>query len=458
MSEAGRPRITFLGGTGTVTGSKYLVEHAGKRVLVDCGLFQGYKQLRLRNWAPFPIDPASIDAVVLTHAHIDHSGYVPRLVKSGYRGRVFCSPGTHAICKLLLPDSGHLQEQDADYANRKGFSRHDPALPLYSEEDAVRALGHLEPLPMGEERELTSGVSVTLRRAGHIVGASTVLLRLAERRLLFSGDLGRPQDPLIRPPAPPAPTDFLVVESTYGNREHPTGDPRDTLASVIRRTVDRRGVVLVPSFAVGRTQLLLLLINELKADGRIPEVPVFVDSPMATSATEIYDRFADEHCVEPKACARAFDAARYTRSVDDSKALDRRDEPKIIISASGMITGGRILHHLKYFLPGRRNTILIAGFQAGGTRGAALLGGAQDLKIHGQRIPVRAEVANLQGLSAHADAEEILEWLSGLAEAPRMTFVTHGEPDASDALRGKIEERLGWACSVPEHRDVIELD
>ena len=442
--------ITFLGAAGTVTGSKTLVEHGGRRLLVDCGLFQGWKQLRLMNWEPLPFRARDIDAVLLTHAHLDHSGALPLLVKQGFRGPVLATPATRELCQLLLPDSGRLQEEEAGYANRHGTSKHRPALALYTEEDAHAALRHFEELPLGTPAELVPGLVATLRRAGHILGAAQAELAAAGRTLLFSGDLGRSDDPLMQPPEPIARADHVVVESTYGDRLHeaaPADDPR--LGEAIARTAARGGIVVIPAFAVGRTQLLLLLIHRLKAAGAIPDLPVFLDSPMAVDTTAIYHRHGREHRISREECAGMFHAARMVRTVEESKALAGLRHPAVIVSASGMATGGRVLHHLRHLLPDRRNTVVLAGYQAGGTRGARLAAGETTLRIFGEDVPVRAEVVALAGMSAHADAAQLLAWLRTAPQPPRQVFVTHGEPGPADALRGRIEHELGWNATVP---------
>ncbi len=449
--------IKFLGAAGTVTGSKYLLTARGKRLLVDCGLFQGYKQLRLRNWAPLPLDPRTLDAVILTHAHIDHSGYLPLLVKNGFAGPVYCSEATRELCEILLPDSGRLQEEDAAYANRQGFSKHRPALPLYTETDAARAVRQLVPVAFEREVALGGALRFRLSLAGHILGASMVGIYHDGTSMLFSGDLGRPNDPLMPAPATIERADYLVVESTYGDRRHDRRDPRRLLADVFNRAFKRGGAVIVPAFAVGRAQILLYYIHLLKSTKAIPDVPVFLNSPMAVEVTRIFRRHPAEHRLTPAECDAACAVAQYVNRVEDSKALNARKGPMIIVSASGMATGGRVLHHLKAFAPDPRNTVLFAGFQAGGTRGAAMLAGAEAVKIHGEYVPVRAEVANISNLSAHADYTEILAWLKGFTAPPRATFVTHGEPGVADALRRQIEERLGWAVRVPEHQEQIEL-
>ena len=449
-------RLTFLGATETVTGSKYLVDAGPMRLLVDCGLFQGVKRLRLRNREPFPVAPASIDAVVLSHAHIDHSGYLPVLAREGFRGAVYCTPATADLCAILLPDSARLQEEEAEYANRAGYSKHRPALPLYTREDAERALARLRPVPYGEEFDVDGGV-LHFRRSGHIVGSALVGLRGEGRTLLFSGDLGRPHDLVMPPPERVEHADYLVIESTYGDRRHAEVDPADQLAEVVERTVRRGGAVVVPAFAVGRTQALLVLLHRLQQAGRIPDVPVFLDSPMAEAATRVFHAHPEEHRLPAREAEVVRALPRATSTVEESKEIDRMRYPRVIISASGMATGGRVLHHLKALAPDARNTILLVGYQAAGTRGAALLGGAKSLKIHGAYVPVHAEVAVLENMSVHADYTETLGWLRGFRSAPRCTFVTHGEPTAADALRLHIEEELGWTVRVPAHGEVAEL-
>jgi metallo-beta-lactamase family protein len=450
--------LRFLGGVGTVTGSKYLLESGKRKILIDCGLFQGLKQLRLRNWARFPIDPAQIDAVVLTHAHLDHSGYLPLLVKNGFRGPVYCTPGTRDLCAILLPDSGFLQERDAEFANRHGFSRHKPAFPLYTEKDARTCLERIAPKNFNERFEVAPEIHVQFHRAGHILGASIVEITIGKTRLVFSGDLGRSDDPVMYDPTPMRQADYLVVESTYGDRSHEPSDPQDALAEVITRTAQRGGIVLIPSFAVGRAQMLMYHLDQLKRAGRIPDLPVYLDSPMAVNASDVFcDRFED-HRLSQEQCRRTCDVAHYVRDAEESKNLDRDRMPKVILSASGMATGGRVLHHLKAFAPDARNTILFAGYQAAGTRGAAMVAGAEAVKIHGAYVPVKAEVDNLRMLSAHADRTEILAWLRHFEKPPRMTFITHGEPVASDALRHAIEEQLKWMTHVPEHMERAILE
>jgi len=448
-------KLTFLGGVGTVTGSKYLVEYNGRRVLVDCGLFQGFKQLRLRNWNPPPFAPSSIDAVLLTHAHLDHSGYLPLLVKQGFKGPIHATDATRDLCEILLPDSGHLQEQDAEFANRHRFSKHHPALPLYTEEDARRCLRQFRSVAFHKPLEI-AGMTAFFRRAGHILGAATIELS-ADVKVLFSGDVGRPQDIAMPPPEPLPAVDYLLVESTYGNRIHNGVDAEDVLAQAITRTASRGGTILIPAFAVGRTQVLLLHLSRLMAAGRIPKLPIFLDSPMAIDASDIFCRHPDDHKLSTAETNKAFSVAKYVQTAEESKSLDQMVMPKVIISASGMATGGRVLHHLKTYAPDHRNLIMFSGFQAGGTRGATLVAGGKSVKIHGSYVEVAAEVSNLDMLSAHADANELLAWLRSAPQPPRTAFVTHGEPEAADTLRRRISEELQWNSKVPEYRESVEL-
>lgn len=450
-------QLTFLGGAGTVTGSKYLLEGANGRILVDCGLFQGFKSLRLKNWAPLPIDVRRIDAVVLTHAHLDHSGYLPLLVKRGFKGRVFCTRATGELCAVLLPDAGHLQEKDADFANRHKISKHKPALPLYTEQDAWAALEQLFPVPFDHAQDLPNGAMLRFRRMGHILGAASAQIDWDGTTVVFSGDIGRYDDATMVDPVAIERADYLLVESTYGNRRHERRDATQALAETIGDTIGRGGTVVIPAFAVGRIQSVLFHLNVLKSRGALSNVPIFLDSPMAVDATEIFCRSPHDHKLSEAECRLSCAVTEFTRSVEQSKALTTNPLPKVIVSASGMATGGRVLHHLKRYAPDPKSTILFAGFQAGGTRGAAMVSGATSIKIHGEYVPVRAQVKNLEMLSAHADADEVMRWLRGFKAAPRMTYAVHGEPAASDALRHRIEEELGWPCIVPEHGERAEF-
>ena len=426
-------------------------------MLVDCGLFQGYKELRLRNWAPLPIDPTTVDCVLLTHAHLDHSGYIPLFVKHGFRGKIICTEATRDLCSILLPDSGHLQEEEARYANLKGYSKHHPAEPLYTKDDADISLSYFKTVAFDKPFKIYDDVYVSFHYAGHILGASLIRLEHEGASILFSGDLGRYVDPVMNPPQAPPESDYLVVESTYGNRLHDKSDPEIQLRDIINRTATRGGVVLIPAFAVGRTQALLYYIQQLKAKKEIVDIPVFVDSPMATNATDIFAHHAGENRLTRQQCADVCGVAQYIRSVEESIALRDRNGPMIILSASGMATGGRVVHHIKNYAPNHKNTILFSGFQAGGTRGDRMVRGEKELKIYGQMVTVHADVIQLESTSAHADYEEILSWLGHLKNPPRKTFITHGEIAAAHALKGKIEQKFDWCCQVPAYLDKYEL-
>lgn len=460
--------LEFLGATRTVTGSRHLVEVDGYRVLVDCGLFQGLKELRLRNWDPFPVDPATIDAVILTHAHIDHSGYLPKLVKEGFGGKVYATPATAELARIMLPDSARLQEEEADYANKVGSSKHRPALPLYTEREANDALRLMVSVNYRKRVNLTKKLSFQFINAGHILGSSFVRMALempdgSEKTILLTGDIGRYNEPIIHDPTPIEEADYVVLESTYGDREHPDLDVRETLARIVNETVARGGHLLIPAFAVGRTQTLLYHLRALEEEGRIPSIPVYVDSPMAASATRLYLNHKEEHDLEMKdlmddrrnpLAPKRFNLAR-TRQ--ESKSITDLEESTIVISASGMCTGGRILHHLRRRLPDERNTVLFVGFQALGTRGRRILDGEKEIKIFGEMIPVRAKVEILENLSAHGDYHEILRWLGGFRRAPKKVFLVHGEPEAAESLRRKIVEQFGWNVSIPEYLEKAEL-
>lgn len=450
--------LQFLGAAGTVTGSKYMLRVAEQQLLIDCGMFQGFKSLRLRNWADPPFNPAAISAVVLTHAHIDHSGYLPVLVKRGFRGRIYCTEATSELCHIMLPDSARLAEEDAERANRRGYTKHKPALPLYTERDAEAALRHFVTVPFHHEFKPVASLGVSFAGAGHILGAASVHASYQGTTFLFSGDLGRYHDSIMRAPEAPKSADFLVVESTYGDRRHEQTDPEQKLGEIIDRIIKRKGTVVIPAFAVGRTQALLLSIARLKAASKISnDVPVYLNSPMAQDVTEIYHRHRSEHRLSIAECEAACHVAKIVNSIEESKQLNESREPKILIAGSGMATGGRVVHHLAAFGPDAKNAIVFAGFQAGGTRGAAIVAGAKDVKIHGHYVPIRAEVFSLNNLSAHADADELMQWLKGFESPPQRTFVTHGEPPAADALRLRIKDTLGWNVHVPEYLESVEL-
>lgn len=457
MKNRNEATLRFLGATDTVTGSRFLVDSGGHRILVDCGLFQGFKRIRVRNRAPFPVPPASIDAVLLTHAHLDHTGYVPALVRDGFRGRVHATAATTELCTLLLPDSGHLQEEEARYADLHEYSSHHPAVPVYTAADAVRSLNSFEPHGFESPLDLGGGIQATFVPAGHILGASQIRLTVQGTRVHFTGDLGRPHDPLMHRPRALGAADVLVAESTYGNRVHPEINPEDELGEVIGRAANRGGVVLVAAFAVGRAETLMLHLSRLRRRGAIPDIPIYLNSPMAIDASGMYQRHPEEHRLQEREYKEMYRVATMTRSVDDSKLLNLRGGPMVIISASGMLTGGRILHHLQAYGPDPKNVVVLSGYQAAGTRGAALAGGARQLRIFGEDVPINAEIVMLDSLSAHADSNEIIEWMRAAPQAPRMTYVTHGEPDASDALRVRIRRELGWNVRVPEYLEAVPL-
>lgn len=458
--------LRFLGAAGTVTGSRFLVETSEARVLVDCGLFQGRKELRLRNWAPFPVDPSSVDAIVVTHAHIDHLGFLPALVRDGFRGRVLCTPATAALATIVLEDAARLQEEEAEYANRKGYSKHHPALPLYTGDDAARALELLRPVVFGHGTEPAPGVEVVLRPAGHILGAATAELFFADadRAILFTGDLGRPVHPLLRPPEPPAAADVIVTESTYGNRRHADEiQGIELLASVISRTAAKGGSVVIPAFAVDRTEVVLMTLRRLTDEGLIPRLPVYADSPMALAVLDVYRKAIVDGSPEIREdiTEDPFGDVGDLHEVptsEGSRKLNDLDYPSIIVSASGMATGGRVLHHLANRLPDPRNAVVLVGFQAPGTRGQLLASGARSLKMLGRYVPVRAEVVELGCFSVHADADELVGWLGSGPVPPDVAYVVHGEPMANDALCGRLTSELEWNAVVPAHDERVRVD
>lgn len=460
--------LTFYGATGTVTGSRFVLDIDKTKLLIDCGLFQGSKQNRLRNWDPFPIPPGEIDRILLTHAHIDHAGYLPRFCKDGFAGQIHCTFPTYDLCEILLRDSAHLQEEDAYWANKKGFSKHKPALPLYTIEDAENALTFFSPKYYGEDFYGQDDLRIKFKDAGHILGSAFIDIKKGNgadtRKILFSGDLGRPAQPILRDPVQVFNVDYLVLESTYGNRLHESNSGKDELARVINESVERGGVLVIPSFAVGRTQTLLYTIRELEEKGLIPVLQVFVDSPMAIDATAIFEnRLADQDLearvqkVEGKDIFRPK-RLRICKSRNESKAINQQKSRAIIISSSGMVTGGRILHHLTERLPHSENTILFVGYQAEGTRGRTILEGAQEVKIHGRHVPINAKIENITGYSGHADYNEILAWLMGFNKPPKTTFLVHGEPESSAALKTKIEEHLNWNVVIPDFDHNFELE
>ena len=461
-------KITFLGAAGTVTGSKYLVEAEGKRLLVDCGLFEGSKALRQRNWEPPPIAPASIEWVLLTHAHIDHTGYLPRLVTSGFAGPIYATPATRELCTLLLPDSAHLQEEDARYATKKGYTEHTPPLPLYTVAESEAALAQFHEIPRADTFTISPQFSVRPHDAGHILGSSWLELTITENGkqtlVVFSGDLGRYDQPILKNPEPPSRADFLLCESTYGDRDHPAGSVSDELAEVINGTAKRGGAVVIPSFAVGRAQTLMYYLRELEEQQRIPRLPVYLDSPMAISVTDLYERHHEDHDLQftkeeqgGKHDPLNTHEVHMTRTVEESKQINEVVAPCIIISASGMVTGGRVLHHLARRLPDSRSTVLLVGYQAEGSGGRALQEGAKYLRIHGEEVPVRARVVEIPQLSAHAGKSELLRWLSGFQAPPRQTFLTHGEPVALNALRDAVTHQFRWPVMIPAYLQSVDL-
>lgn len=445
--------LKFLGAAGTVTGSRYLLDCNDKRLLIDCGLFQGHKANRLRNWAQFPVPPQSIEAVLLTHAHIDHTGYLPLLVKNGFKGTIYATEATFALCGVLLRDSAHLQEEDARRANKYGYSRHHPALPLYTMEDAKRALKQFKVIEYDKHYAIIPGGEISWHRAGHILGAAMVRLQFEGRTTLFSGDLGRADDPILKPPALMQEADYLVIESTYGDRLHGKSTPEEQLASIITDTCKHGGTVLIPTFAVGRAQNLLYYLHKLKEIDAIPDVPIFLDSPMAASATKIFQRYAHEHNLSQKHADAICNSVKVVNTPEESRALDENPMTKIILSASGMATGGRVLHHLKVFAPDPKHSIVFAGYQVPGTRGAKIVAGNTEIKIHGEYYPVRAHVHALENISAHADYAEVLTWLRHLQKPPIKVFITHGERSAAVSLKEKIETRFHFNCVIPDYLD-----
>ncbi|MBF4571947.1 MBL fold metallo-hydrolase [Herbiconiux sp. VKM Ac-1786] len=449
--------MSFLGATDTVTGSRYLIDGGGQRTLVDCGLFQGVKTIRDRNRSPLPVAPDSIDAVLLTHAHLDHSGYLPALVRDGFTGPIYATSGTAELCEILLPDSGYLLEQEAAHAASHHFSSHSRPTPIYTAADATACLSRFRTVEFDVPVQLSGTSSATFVPAGHILGASQIRVTEDSYSVHFTGDLGRGGDPLMRAPRDLEPSDVLVTESTYGDRVHSDDDPEAVLGDLIRRVAGKGGVVLIPAFAVGRTETILLHLSRLRDRGEIPDVPIYLNSPMAINAARIYERHPDEHRLDRAEVERMYDIAHPVRSVDASKLLNLRGGPMIIISASGMLTGGRILHHIEAYGSDSHNAIVLTGFQATGTRGAALTSGARTLRIFGQDVPIRAEVLDLDNLSAHADADELLAWMARTSTPPAMTYVTHGEPRASDSLRARIKRELGWRVRVPEPGETVDL-
>jgi metallo-beta-lactamase family protein len=480
--------ITFLGAARTVTGSKYLVESNGARILVDAGLFQGLKELRLRNWEDLPVPATSLQAIVLTHAHLDHCGYLPRLVAQGFRGRVFCTQGTQDLCRIVLPDAGRLQEEDAEYANRHQFSKHKPALPLYREVDAARALTLLQPVGYDRPMPVTAGIEVDFVNAGHLLGSAYARMHVDGRTIVFGGDLGRYSRPVLPDPTPVDAADYLLVESTYGDRLHEQDDDGTRLAAIVTDAARKGGKLIIPAFAIGRVEELLYWLKKLEEARRIPILPVYLDSPMASAALARYtarvgeldpelqperqdDKAPHDAAAAPtpaairrrqamqerEMCVFCTERFRVIGSPEESKALTASRLPAIVISSSGMAEGGRVLHHLKAALPDARNTVLFAGYQGVGTRGRRLVDGEKSIKIHGEWVQVHAAIERLDSMSAHADAGEIMRWLNGFTRAPKETFIVHGEPAAQDALAARIHAELGWSTHAPEHKESVQF-
>ncbi len=462
-----KTKITFFGAAKTVTGSRYLLQLRGKNLLVDCGMFQGRKELREKNWKPFPFKPSKIDAVFLTHSHIDHIGYLPKLVREGFSGPVYCTYPTADLAEIMLKDSAHIMEEDAEWANKKGFSKHKPALPLYTVEDAERTLGLIHPVYYGEEIEFTEGFRAKFRDAGHILGSAFVDIKTTlepKRKILFGGDLGRPARPILKNPVQVFDVDYLLVESTYGDREHPESDPEEEIARIINEGAERGGGIIIPSFAVERTQEILYVLRSLEDAKKIPIMPVFVDSPMAINATRVFEERVADQDLETRVLImkgiRVFQPKnlRLCETVEQSKAINTPKGRAIIISSSGMATGGRILHHLRKRLPHPENTIMFVGYQVRGTRGRRILDGEETVRIHGEDVPVNAHIESVHGFSGHADYQVMLAWLLGFNRPPDVTFCVHGEPDASKSMAKKIRTRFGWDTVVPEEGQTFELD
>jgi metallo-beta-lactamase family protein len=464
------PTLRFLGAAGTVTGSKHLLDFGDRRILIDCGLFQGLKELRLRNWAAFPIDPHRIDAVVLTHAHLDHCGYLPRLVAAGFEGRVFCTPGTRDLCTLVLPDSAHLQEEDARQANRHGYSKHSPALPLYTQLDASRALDRLQPVGYERPVPVSPGVEVEFINAGHLLGSAYARMRIGDKTVLFGGDLGRYGRPILPDPTPVDAADVLLLESTYGDRLHEPDDGGQRLAAIVNDTVARGGKLVIPSFAIGRVEEVLYWLKHLEDDRRIPILPVYVDSPMAIGALQFYrERLAEldpdlqaapagSRAAERQLCVFCTTRMTTVASAEQSQDLVASRAPAIVLAASGMATGGRVLNHLAAVLPDSRNTVLFVGYQAPGTRGRHLSDGVRSVKLHGQSVPVAARIERVDSMSAHADRAEILRWLAGFSRAPTMTYLVHGEGAALEAISKVIAAERGWPTHIAKYLERVDLD
>ncbi len=444
-------QITFLGAAKSVTGSKYLLEVGKTKVLVDCGLFQGLYELRRRNWNPLPINPKNIDAVILTHAHLDHSGYLPLLVKNGFRGKIYCTSSTYDLCKILLPDSGFLQEEDARYAKKHHYSKHKNPKPLYTQKDAVATFRYFKLINFDEDIKISDDISFSVIHAGHIIGAGSIIVKAKDKKILFSGDLGRPNSPIVAEPDKIPLVDYIITESTYGDRLHSEKDPIEELDEIINKTVAKGGKIIIPAFSVGRTQKILYYINKLKNQGRIPDLQVFLDSPMSIKVTSLVEDYEDEEKLKRDEYEDIYKSVKFCVTRDQSKKIFNYPQPAIIISASGMATGGRVLHHIANYGPKPNCTILFAGYQAEGTRGRDLIDGKKEIKMHGQIVKIRAKVEKLSNMSDHADANEIIEWLKSMPGKPKKVFITHGELEASEALAQRIKKELGWETDIPDY-------
>jgi metallo-beta-lactamase family protein len=449
--------LQFLGGAGTVTGSKYLLTVNNQNILIDCGLFQGLKNLRLKNWDPFPIEPSKISAIVLTHAHIDHSGYIPRLIAEGFQGKIYSTHATRDLCKILLPDCGYLMEEEAAYLNRIKKTKHEPALPFFTIAQAEAALRFFEPVSFGKYQTLGSDFGFEFQYVGHILGAASVIVHVGDRKIGFTGDVGRLNDPIFHAPAPLPGIDYLVTESTYGDRLHASTDMLDHLEKIIKQAYQKNGVILIPAFAVGRSMLVMYCLSVLRKQNRIPSFPIFLNSPMATNSSDVFFEYKDLHKLSNEECRYIGQIVKYIQNQEESIALNGKKGPMLIISASGMLTGGRILHHIKAFAPDPNNTILLTGYQTEGTRGHALINGAKELKIHGAYVPINASVEAID-MSAHADYNEMLQWFAQSKIKPRKIFITHGAPSASDHFRLKLHDTFGWDCVIPEHQAKFVLE